>query len=401
MFVMPSQGAQVGRPRGGDAAVLARIRRAPGLSPSQYCALAGFFDAEGYFAISTTGKTPRCSASISLRDDDAQVVYEFRQATGLGHVTAVPARGRSKPQVRWEIGTKHECRSLAAVFERYPLLGRKRFEAAVWSEAVKRWCGPAGHDRSRALEVANHELRRLREYNPEFERATPVVTSRPHLLAHFGGFFSGDGSLSLDPGRRRAQVIVRLRRDDTPLLRLFQTQLGVGRVIPVAAGTGQKPVVLWHVTARPELGKAIAILDRTLLLGLKKLQYGAWRPAAAELVEASVEKRRPDPEVLDGARSLLTEIRRYKQPASCYTTVRFEGGNSYRAVYTEILRAWSDEQPGCLSCTAYTNARRANHPEWPTRGTLVANFGSWLGALEAAGIAHRASSRSGLTSPTE
>lgn len=259
------------------------------MTPAGYYALAGFFDAEGYFGLAGSNRAPKCLASIALRDDDAEVVHRFRQGTGLGHITAVPARGASRPQVQWLIGTKRECRALADVFERYPLLGRKRLEAQVWSRAVRRWSEPSGSDRTSDLVEARTALVKLRQYDPCPEPCSADSVSSAHLIGHFGGFVSGDGSFSLDPGRRRAQVLVRLRRDDSPLLRLYAERFGCGRVIPVAPGVGQKPVALWHVTARAGLGKVLCVLDEAPLLGLKRTQYEAWRPAAAELVRASRE----------------------------------------------------------------------------------------------------------------
>jgi hypothetical protein len=349
------------RPRGGNAAVVARMRCAPGLSPRGYYALAGFFDAEGYFGISgSRGRTPVCSASIGLRDDDAEVVYRFSEATGLGHVRSVPARGGSRPQVRWDIGTKIECRALAGIFERYPLLGRKCSEVQMWSQAVERWCGPPGSDRTNALNTARDELQRLRKYNAKFDESSPAAVNHAHVLAHFGGFFSGDGSLSLDPNRRRAQVIVKLRRDDTPLLRTFQSSLGFGSLLPVAGNDDQKPLVVWYATARAELGKAIAVLDEAPLLGLKKRQYDVWRPAAAELASCGSAGQRPDGRILMAAREHLAELRRYKPPPQPYRTTRYNEGISSRT-YIEVLHTWSRKQQGALSCVKYGEARR-DHP---------------------------------------
>lgn len=387
------------RPRGGDAAVIARVRRARGLTSRDYYALAGFFDAEGYFCVSSAGRTPRCSASIGLRDDDAAVVRQFCEATGLGHVVPVPARRRSKPQVRWLIGTKIECRALAAIFDRYPLLGRKKVEGQVWSDAVERWCTSAGPARSRSLREADAHLRRLREYNERFDDAPLPEPSWSHLLFHFGGFFSGDGSLMVDASHRGARMVVRLRRDDTLLLQMYRQRFGIGQVIPVAAGPGQKPVVSWHVTSRSDLAKAVEVLDAAPLLGLKKAQYEIWRPAALELADAGREKRPPSAHILTTARDRLTDLRRYKAPSMQCTTSRFVSGKDHRDVYREVLRTWAATQVGPLSCTAYMAARR-NSPEWPSRNTLAINFDSWHGALRAAGLDERAPRR-GLGQPTE
>ena len=58
--------------------------------------------------------------------------------------------------------------------------------------------------------------------------------------------------------------------------------------------------------------------------------------------------------------------------------------------YIDVLRAFADETDGTLTCTAYAQAR-AGRPEWPTRNTLTAAFGTWEQALAAAGLGARAS----------
>jgi hypothetical protein len=54
--------------------------------------------------------------------------------------------------------------------------------------------------------------------------------------------------------------------------------------------------------------------------------------------------------------------------------------------YVDVLRACAGELSGArLTCTAYARTRE-RHPEWPTRNTIALAFGSWKGALEAAGL---------------
>lgn len=166
----------VSRPSGGDAAVVARMRRAGGLVAREYYALAGFFDAEGHFAISGTRQAPGCAASIALRDDDAQTLLALCRGTGLGRVTGKAGYGGSCPQARWMVGTKRECSALAAVLGRYRLLGRKRREVEVWSRAVRCWKSEAGPFRNTMLRSHDLELRRLRKYDT---KTTSVTLEEP------------------------------------------------------------------------------------------------------------------------------------------------------------------------------------------------------------------------------
>ena len=63
-----------------------------------------------------------------------------------------------------------------------------------------------------------------------------------------------------------------------------------------------------------------------------------------------------------------------------------------RAAFVEILREWAASTAEALTCTKYESARRRNR-HWPTRGTLILEFGSWAGALEAAALGSRATPR--------
>lgn len=378
-----------GRLPGGDALIAARLDAAPGLSTEHSSALAGFFDAEGHFAVSAAnGKAPTCFAAIQLRDDDAEVLHEFQQATGCGHVSYVPARGASRPQARWRIGSKLECQALARTLSMYPLLGRKRHEARIWIDAVRIWRGQAGPTRTAALQAADAELKVLRRYRANYVDSHDETTTDAHLAGHFGGFFSGDGSLRLDVSRRRAQVLVKLRQDDIGLLRMYRDRFGLGRVIRERATSDRRPCALWHISSRVQLVDAIALLDRVPLLGVKRAQYDAWRPAAVEIALNRGRGSQPDLGVLVRSGNLLAAARRYRRSSRDSFSSTDHRHASHEA-YIGALRAWSRSHPGPLTCTAYSAARKTSS-NWPTRSTLVARYGSWYGALAAAGLADRA-----------
>src|SRR4051794_10019973 len=89
--------------------------------------LAGFLDAEGCFQIhpNNGGRSWSCSLTLALRDDDARLLVELSNETGLGTLRALAARGSSKPQIDWRIQDKFGCARLARILTQYPLRGRK------------------------------------------------------------------------------------------------------------------------------------------------------------------------------------------------------------------------------------------------------------------------------------
>jgi hypothetical protein len=163
--------------------------------------LAGFIEAEGSFAVrpNNGGESWQCSMSLSLRDDDAELLADLARLTGLGVLSAVPARATSKPQFLWKITSQPECQRLSELIELYPLRGRKRAEAAVWSRAVRALReGP----RTPELPLAHRELRSLRRYvDPERRDATIVELPESELAPYLGGLFTGEGHLSISTGR--------------------------------------------------------------------------------------------------------------------------------------------------------------------------------------------------------
>jgi hypothetical protein len=350
-------------------------------------ALAGFIEAEGSFVIAPNngGRSWVCAMTLNQRDDDADMLLDIVRVTGLGRLHAVPARRASRPQIVWSVCSKLECRELAQLLRRYPLRGRKRREFAVWAAAVDRW-SESLHGSSRAaddvLRSSAAEIRLLRRYvDPGPSRCADGPAPEPAdagLLGFLGGFVTGEGSFSL---HGKAAMTVHLRADDSGLLRRFRDAFGVGRV-SMSTPRGVNPSVRWSVGRRAELPRAIAMLDAAVLRGRKRREFEAWRIGAAEYARG----RDRDQAVIAAAAQSLAQARGYVERAVVLPT-----HGSPTEAYIEVLRAFADELPDApLTCTAYARAR-AGHPEWPTRNTLTAAFGSWKEALAAAGRGARAS----------
>jgi hypothetical protein len=376
---------------GGEAAILARLAASLGLSEAEAHTFAGLLDAESHLAISPNngGTGWRCHCSVNLRDDDLEILVAYRDKLGLGHLTPVPAHGRSRPQVHWAIASKLECQVLTEILDAHPLRGRKRREYEIWREATILWAsqrraaGPGV--RARLAKLAEH-IRAERIYRtPRIDAPRPDMTDE-YAPSYFAGFFSGEGSFALQP--RKARFVIKLRRDDRALLEAFRRDFGMGSVCEVRPAEPASPAAIWHVTAARDILAAIQLFDSAPLLGRKARQYQAWRPGAQAIAEAVVAKTPLDGRLVESAREAFAQASAYRRPAE---PLRVDNGLAdARAAFLGVLKQWAREVDLPLSGTAYAAARRERHPEWPTRDAIAETFGGWYSALDAAGLATRA-----------
>jgi hypothetical protein len=203
---------------------------------------------------------------------------------------------------------------------------------------------------------------------------------------YFAGFFSGEGSFNLSG--RRARFVIKLRRDDRPLLDAFCRDFAIGSVVNVSAIEPWSPAAVWHVTGAGDLLRGIDLFDSAPLLGRKARQYRAWRPGAHAAAEAIIEKRPLNERLVDQSRRALAHATAYRAPR---TPLRTDPGlSAARSAYLQVLRQWANSVDGPLSCGVYASARRGEHQDWPKRETIAEAFGSWYDALGAAGFAARA-----------
>jgi hypothetical protein len=377
----------VSRPPGGESLIRERLASITEITFECGHGLSGLLEAEGHLFIKprSCGRSWACGLSVALRDDDADLLHDMERLTGLGRLGSTPARASSRPQVYWAIRSKLECLALAELLERYPMRGRKRLEAKVWSSAVRRWAAKQyGCDASLAAELTSMaaDLRSLRRYLEPADQGAPPEEDAG-FLPYFGGFFTGDGSFAL--ANRRARVIVKLRRDDRPLLEKFQSTFGMGTVHDLRPEGQASPAAAWIVHKRADVLRAIELLDAAGLRGRKQRQYLAWREGAREVAAASLAGRPPDPEVVRAAKDALAAATAYK-PRLATPHPKDDAWQLARASYVSVLRQWAGTCDGKLSCTRYARERREHHPYWPTRNTITAAFGSWHQALEAAGL---------------
>jgi hypothetical protein len=385
----------VARRPGGEAAIRARIAAAPGLNTADAHKLAGLLDGECFLALVPNNRDGwRCVCQVVVRDDDRSTLISFRQRLGLGHLLALPARAGSRPQVQWTIASKVECTALTDWLDAHPLRGRKLAEYEVWREAVALWgahrYGLSPRARAR-LELLAAQLKAARLYRDPGDavNAAPQPTmTDPYALHYFAGFFSGEGSFGLGP--RDARFVIKLRRDDRPLLAAFRNDFRMGSVCDVATPAPWSPAAVWHVTAARDVLRGIAMFDAVGLLGRKDRQFRAWRPGAEAIADAKMTRKPVDRRVVASARRNLDRATAYAPPVDPLPPDR--GHGDARIAYIDVLQTWAESAEGPLTCSGYHAARRL-HPHWPKRETIAFTFGGWYEALRSADLASRAARR--------
>jgi hypothetical protein len=365
---------------GGRAAVAARLAALPPLSDVDGHFLAGLLDAEASFLIGPNngGRNWQCSMNVKLRRDDAPILADLQTRTGIGTLTAVPARRTSKPQISWCVTSGLECMRLGEILEEFPMYGRKRFEVADWITAVR----ILNRGTSRSLDIAELATRiRSRRLYVDPGRSPPHPQREPSgFRLYFGGFFTGEGCFLI--GRDSARAVIKLRRDDRALLAGFEAIFRLGRVYDAGAYGTANPSSAWMIVAQRDLPPACQLLEDARLRGRKAREFRVWREAAAEFGASQFRPRNHG--LVERAAGRLRATRSY---VHCDFAPTGDDRDAVKHAYVALLRSWASETSGALSGTKYAEDRQVN---WPTRNTIAGEFGSWHAALEAAGLAHRA-----------
>lgn len=110
---------------------------------------AGFVDGEGCFSVHKklikrkhkSYETYDCQFSITIRDDDATILYTIQKELGIG--TVRPAKAGSSPganpKMRYCVSSQQECLILRDVLRSCPLRAKKAMDFEIWSEALDAW----------------------------------------------------------------------------------------------------------------------------------------------------------------------------------------------------------------------------------------------------------------------
>lgn len=375
---------------GGEAVLHARIEAAPGLEKAEAHKLAGFLEGECHLAVVRNNQDDwRCELKVGLRDDDRGILVAAQQSLGLGQLYAKPAHCKSRPQTVWAVSSKVECAALVDLLDAHSFRGRKLKEYEIWREAVSLW-----NARRYGLAVAAQErmarlaadLKIARQYRPPRGVVAPLVD--PYALHYFVGFFSAEGSFGLSA--RAARFVIKLRRDDRPLLDAFCRDFEMGSLCDVNTPPPWSPAAVWQVTSAANVLRGVGIFDDAVLLGRKKRQFDAWRPGAEAVARATITGTSVDAALVAMARRALSRATAYSHPRDRGTLD--PGYSTARTVYIDVLRNWAASTDGPLSCTAYQAARKM-HRHWPKRDTIAFAFGGWYEALRCAGLEDRAARR--------
>jgi DNA modification methylase len=116
---------------------------APVIDPAFANWFAGFVDGEGCFHVhkkTVNGcETYDCQFSITLRDDDYDIIVEIqRQLGGIGTIASRSPNG-SSPQVRYCVSSQRDCLRLREVLSVFILRAKKVRDFEIWSKALDAW----------------------------------------------------------------------------------------------------------------------------------------------------------------------------------------------------------------------------------------------------------------------
>jgi len=105
--------------------------------------LAGFVDGEGCFVIKREpgGGRYACNFKLALRLDDASIIRDIYQRTGIGQIYLGKPRGNTQASIRWMVTNKHDCLRLIGLLQRFPLRSKKQRDFQLWVRAVTEWVG--------------------------------------------------------------------------------------------------------------------------------------------------------------------------------------------------------------------------------------------------------------------
>jgi LAGLIDADG endonuclease len=336
---------------------------------------AGLIAGDGHFAIQPNngGTSWQCFLAVRLRADDTPLLADLCRWSGAGKLYAVPARRTSRPQTNWIVQRKADCRRIVSILDRHRLLGKKQGQFAIWRRAIAAWTGMGG-DRHTVVAACSEQLRAHRHFDV-VPGASVVAITDHELCAFLAGFVTAEAHFGAT-SEGHPHFRINLRNDDGELLNLLCDRIGLGRLADVPPYRTSKAALSWQVARLDELRALTLILDRYPPRGRVLRIYEAWRELV--LLEDRKSGRR---------RSLAARVRErraYTPGLEWIETVK--AVELRRRRHIAVLQDWAAHTDGRLTATAYEAWRRWSRPEAPKRETIAAAFGSWIEALEAAGL---------------
>jgi len=137
------------------------------IDDKRFCSwFVGFFDGEGNLDIHRQLRNGKeyfyCRAEITLRADDAGVLYMIQQRLG-GKVYHQEIKDNN-PKARLEFVAKKECRMLVKIFEHYPLQAKKKMDFEIWKQALKITVDNHQHPKPELIKPLWEKLRSGRKF---------------------------------------------------------------------------------------------------------------------------------------------------------------------------------------------------------------------------------------------
>jgi hypothetical protein len=336
---------------------------------------AGLIAGDGHFWVrpNNSGGSWACGLKVSLRADDTPLLAQLCRWSGAGSLSAIPARNGSKPQTQWVVRRQADCLRVVSILDRHGLLGKKLGEYEIWRAAVEAWTGTRA-DRKRVLGECAQRLRVYRSAD-NVPAASEVHISTDRLLAFLAGFVTAEAHFGAT-AEGHPFLTINLRRDDGDLLRLFRDRLAIGRLVPVRARGTSRAALSWRVARLTDLRVLVRHLDRYPPRGRVLRIYEVWRQLV--LLEDRRSGRRRE------LAASVRERRAYKPNLGNIVAVdRLE---ERRVRHLAVLKAWASATDPPRTATSYDAWRRGGCRDAPKRETIVAAFGSWIAALQAAGL---------------
>lgn len=346
--------------------------------PEDLAFWSGFIAGDGSFVIrpNNAGTSWCCSLGVKLRADDTPLLAQLREWSGVGELFKAAARGRSHPQTSWIVARRADCLEFAHILGRRPPLGKAAPQFDLWRAAVETWATHGGS--SPALPALAARMRAL--HRSPVPVPCPVDITESDLVPYLAGFASAEAHFGASDLGSPAFVI-NVRADDEPLLRLFQRTIQVGYLRRVAPSGSSRAAFSWRVGRLAELRRLVELFESHGPRGRAGYVYAAWRELVRLESRTGVIRR-----------ALAVEIRRRRRFATGKDRFEREArAEVRRRRCRDALEKWagSADYPG--SSNDYERWRRSSGRGAPTRNTIAAAYGSWLAALEAAGLQTAAS----------
>jgi hypothetical protein len=131
---------------------------------------AGLVDGEGSFQIKHQKSHWWCELSISLREDDKEMLLNIQKELGCGHLyfhNEINSTNGQHNRFMLRFHNLAETQFLASLFECYPLRSKRAKDFLYWNKAIAELCKPAKQRDLIYLQKLYQEIRECRKFTPD------------------------------------------------------------------------------------------------------------------------------------------------------------------------------------------------------------------------------------------